>query len=316
MSDPQTAFDPLADPVFILGLHRSGTTVLYEMLNETGFWNTLWAWHVVSYDDIQTGQFNVAESQADFARQLAEAGMETRGVDAVQAGPETKEEYCFLTANRKQGIRLTRKSLPLFHEICRTVQSTFDEERPLLLKNPWDFANGPVIRQLVPTARFVYIHRHPIEVISSMWKFLQEVFREPNAYMMMLSRHYRKIVGSWKMGAMRILIRRMPDLLINLLIWWVGRQCDQYLRSADQVPDGIRVELTYDQLCAAPNKTMQRICRALEVPDNRFDFSEMVQRRERRCDDRIEARARKIQKRCKGYLQHLANLESKRPFND
>ena len=313
MSDLETSFDPLQGPVFILGLHRSGTTVLYEMLSETGFWNTLWAWHVVSYDDIRAGRVNVSESQADFTRRLAEAGMETRGVDAVKAGPETKEEYCFISDNRKQGTRLTEKSLPLFHQICQTVQSTFQEERPLLLKNPWDFANGPAICRLVPTARFIYIHRHPIEVINSMWKFLEQAFQEPNAYIMMLSREYRQVVGSWKMGAMRFLVRRMSGMMINLLIWWVGRQCDQYLRTAAKVSDEIKAELTYDQLCGTPNETIQRIRESLDIPDNQFDFSSMVKRRERRCDPKIEARAAKIEKRCASYLQHISDLEAQHP---
>ena len=48
------AADALKAPVFILGLHRSGTTLLYEMLAETGYWNCVWAWHVIRVDDLES----------------------------------------------------------------------------------------------------------------------------------------------------------------------------------------------------------------------------------------------------------------------
>jgi len=37
-------------PVFILGLHRSGTSILYKMLQSTGEFNTLTAYDVVYYN--------------------------------------------------------------------------------------------------------------------------------------------------------------------------------------------------------------------------------------------------------------------------
>lgn len=41
---------PESAPVFILGLHRSGTTILYEMLASTGAFDVLTAWHVIEFD--------------------------------------------------------------------------------------------------------------------------------------------------------------------------------------------------------------------------------------------------------------------------
>ncbi len=294
------------DPVFILGMHRSGTTVLYEMLAAMGHWNTLWAWHVASYDEIRAGKTEHAVSQAKFSQRLADAGMETRGVDAVKAGPETKEEYCFIMDNKGFGNKLTEKAFPLFQEICNTVQSTQPEVRPLLLKNPWDFGNAHVIRQLIPTARFVYIHRHPLETVNSMWRFLNAAFQEPNAYMAMMSERYLDITQSrWKWGALRGFVRRFPGTFIDGLIIWFGRNCDGYLKSIDLVPESDRLEITYDELCAQPNATMERIRNQFNIADNGVDFSGMVSRRSQKCDALVAAKSGKIDRRMAAYLQKL-----------
>lgn len=299
------------DPVFILGMHRSGTTVLYEMLAATGHWNTLWAWHVASYDEIRAGKTEHDISRAKFAQRLADTGMETRGVDAVKARPETKEEYCFIMDNKGFGSKLTKKALPLFREICETVQSTQAESRPLLLKNPWDFGNAHVVRELIPTARFVYIHRHPIETVNSMWRFLNAAFQEPNAYLAMLSERYLGITQSrWKMGALRTVVRRIPGAFIDGLILWFGKACDAYLKSIDLVPESERMEITYDELCAQPNATMARIRQQFNVPDNGVDFSEMISRRSGRVDSRVAAKSAKIERRMAAYLTKLGQLRS------
>ena len=314
VSNPATAsgHDPLDSPVFILGMHRSGTTLLYEMLTETGHWNTLWAWHVASYDEIRAGGVEHAASQAAFSQRLADAGMETRGVDAVKAGPESKEEYCFIMDNKGCGTKLTPRGLPLFQEICTTVQGTHAESRPLLLKNPWDFGNAPVIRQLLPSARFVYIHRHPQETVDSMWRFLNQAFQEPNAYMAMMSQQYAGITQSrWKMGLLSNIVRRIPGLFIDGLISWFGKSCDAYLKTIDQVPAEIRVDITYDELCAHPNETIQRIRTQLDLPDDGYDFSSMISRRNRACHSLVEARSGKIERRMAAYLRHISELKNR-----
>ena len=298
-------------PVFILGMHRSGTTVLYEMLAAMDHWNTLWAWHVASYDEIRSGKTEHAVSKSRFSQRLADAGMETRGVDAVKAGPETKEEYCFIMDNKGFGSKLTTKAFPLFREICETVQSTQPLDRPLLLKNPWDFGNAHVIRQIIPTARFVYIHRHPMETVSSMWRFLDAAFQEPNPYMAMMSERYLGITRSrWKMGALRTVVRRIPGAFIDGLILWFGRQCDGYLKSIDLVPESARLEITYDQLCENPNATMARIRNQFNIADNGVDFSGMISRRSGKCDRRVAAKSGKIERRMAQYLRKLEQFRS------
>ena len=39
-------------PIFIMGLHRSGTSILYKMLGATRHFNTVTAYHILKYDEL------------------------------------------------------------------------------------------------------------------------------------------------------------------------------------------------------------------------------------------------------------------------
>lgn len=310
-----------APPVFILGLHRSGTTILYEMLSRLTGWQTLQAWQAVKYDQLAAGK-DAEQLRAEFVRELEATGMRTRGVDAIKAGPETKEEYCFILDNHGYGSRLTGKALPVFEDLCGTVRAVNADESPLLLKNPWDFGNAHTIRRLVPGARFIFIHRHPQQTINSMYRFLNDALQQPNAWMMMLSQRYRKLADSrWKLRVLGGMIRRSPSALVEGLIWWFGRQCDAYLKSIGQVPAAERIEITYDQLCDQPNATMKQLQQFLvdsagahmPAPSSLtrpMDFGTMISRREGRTDPHVAAKAAKIERRSQAYLKRMAQLET------
>lgn len=303
--------DPLASPVFILGMHRSGTTVLYEMLSQSECWNTLWAWHVISYDEIEASQVDLAQSQTRLSERFQEAGLETRGVDSIRVNLETMEEYGFILDNHRQGAKITRKNLPLFNRICNTVQRTFPEQKPLLLKNPWDFGNAPLIKELIPSARFVYIHRPPIEAVNSMWKFLRGVFTEKNEYMAMLSTQYERLMRTrLRIGALRWVIQHRPSLFVKGLIRWFGKSCDLYLKTADKIGPQDRIEITYDQLCAAPDATINSILDQFGLKGADIDYASMIDRRPGRIEDLVAAQQQFIDGRFAAYIDHTSKISS------
>jgi hypothetical protein len=241
--------------------------------------------------------------------------METRGVDAIKAGPETKEEYCFILDNLGHGNRIGRSGFPAFTELCETVQSTFTEPRPLLLKNPWDFGNAPLIHEMIPSARFVFIHRHPKETISSMWRLMHSVFEKPHPWLMMLSQRYVAATQNRvKRALMHAMVCRTPGLFIDSLIWWTKRQCDAYLRSVSRLPRDVCVEITYQQLCNHPDDTLARIRNRLGVPDSGVDFSRMISPRQSRCDERIEKRTSAIERKLRHYLARMNDIETPGPI--
>ena len=55
--------DTRNSPVFILGLPRSGTTLLYQMLEASGCFNILTARHVIFFDELRRGWVDRARSR-------------------------------------------------------------------------------------------------------------------------------------------------------------------------------------------------------------------------------------------------------------
>ena len=51
-------------PVFILGLNRSGTSILYKMLTATQCFNSVTAYHIICYDQLIYNKINNKEEAA------------------------------------------------------------------------------------------------------------------------------------------------------------------------------------------------------------------------------------------------------------
>src|SRR5690242_17977459 len=119
-------------PVFIMGDHRSGTTLLYQLLAQTGHFNVVTAYHVIYYGEIVSNYLNGTEAEAKRAlsRRLADHGQTDRLFDDVSVTPDLPEEYGFVLSNRHSGQgRLDPQTLPTFVELCRKVQLTAGVDR-------------------------------------------------------------------------------------------------------------------------------------------------------------------------------------------
>src|SRR5262245_23063656 len=51
-------------PVFIQGEHRSGTTLLYKLLAQSGCFNIVTVYHLLHYDELLANHLSVTEAEA------------------------------------------------------------------------------------------------------------------------------------------------------------------------------------------------------------------------------------------------------------
>ncbi|MEM7557233.1 MAG: sulfotransferase, partial [Cyanobacteria bacterium P01_A01_bin.84] len=88
-------------PIFIMGDHRSGTTLLYKTLVSTGCFNFLKAYHIIKYDEILSHHINQTESQTikELEELFQSLGISDRAIDKVIATPDLPEEYGFILKN-------------------------------------------------------------------------------------------------------------------------------------------------------------------------------------------------------------------------
>ena len=185
-------------PIFIMGDHRSGTTLLYKTLVATGCFNFVRAYHIIKYDEILSNHINQTENRAiqELEELFKSLGISDRTIDQVMVTPNLPEEYGFILNNvAGNETCITPQNLPIFQQLCRKIQLASDPDKLLLLKNPWDLPQFMYVKSVIPTAKFIFIHRHPIHVINSKLKAARTLLSDWNDYTALIARWYKQI--SW-----------------------------------------------------------------------------------------------------------------------
>ncbi len=105
-----------------------------------------------------------------------------RGIDRLKMEAELPLEYAFLIDQGYLFNKLNNKNIEKFKEVCKKIQFVEGEDKKLLLKNPWDFGNFLFIKEKIPEAKFVFIHRHPYPVMNSSLKALRTLTEQKTVY--------------------------------------------------------------------------------------------------------------------------------------
>jgi hypothetical protein len=177
-----------ADPIFILGHWRSGTTLLHELLaldtENLAYPNT--------YEVMSPLTFLLTESSCShfFAKLLPSR----RPMDNMRLSLQSPQEDEFalsLTTLQSYYVALSFPEAEPMYERYLTLADlspaelqswqmqflwflkklTLKHGRPLVLKSPPHTARIRLLLQLFPKARFIHIHRHPYEVFQSMRRY-------------------------------------------------------------------------------------------------------------------------------------------------
>ena len=173
-----------ADPVFILGLWRSGTTVLHELVYACGGWVTPQTWQCFNPSTcFMTGP----PAQAAAAARPMDRGL------IATTGPQ-EDEFALLLLGEPSIYRALldpRRLLECGGEAWSGDGGSLERWQAfvgslagggggrLLLKSPGHSFRIPTLRRLFPRARFIWIGRHPGEVLASnirMWTAMTNVY--------------------------------------------------------------------------------------------------------------------------------------------
>jgi hypothetical protein len=245
------------DPVFIIGDHRSGTTVLYQALARTGGFNVVTAYHVIRDRDIVPNYTagREAEARRELADELARRGLTDRIIDGTMVTPDLPEEYGFVI-DKAPRPRLRRSTLPALVDLCERLRMT-GGDRPVLLKNPWDVLGFAFVRQAMPRARLIFVHRQPLAVMSSQLAATRSLLAARNEYVAMLAPWYRELFDQpVRLWLARAAAGRIGPRVVSR---HVKRATRYYLEHIDAVPAEARVEIRYEDLCAAPGATIATV---------------------------------------------------------
>ena len=296
-------------PIFILGLHRSGTSILYKMLTATECFNPVSAYHLIKYDQLLTNYEN--KRQDDAKKSLTESfrkkGLDDRGIDKLKVTADFAEEYGFFLDNKSAQTLITKKNFSNFNEMCKKITYVSDPKKPILLKNPYDFPNFIYIKKTFPNAKFVFIHRHPFKTLSSTMNALRVLFKDYNYYASQLSRIYNRLYENPLMlYPLRSLTSRLSFLGLILLCYNSSKSTKYYLKNLKNLSDDCFISTTYEELCNSPQKTLENILLTLGITSKKkIDFSSYIKPRKITLDPSVVALKKYIYVSMKTYCKEF-----------
>jgi hypothetical protein len=249
------------EPVFITGPHRSGTTLLYALLQATQRVNVVTAYHVLRYRQILARHLagETAQARAELAEQFRAAGVLDRVIDGVRVTPDTPEEYGFVLADPGPP-RLRPANLGRFAALCRKVQFTGPHGRALVLKSPWDFGRSRFAWQHFPRSRFLFLHRDPARTLNSQLNAARSMLAGRNAYVALLAPRYGLLFRRpLTLCPVRWLFAPGHGLGARLLARGVVAGIEAAARDRAGLPGGACYDVRYEDLCARPNEAVAGI---------------------------------------------------------
>jgi hypothetical protein len=244
------------NPVVVIGHWRSGTTFLHQLLAADPAAATA------------RNHFTIAPQAALVLKPLLKPLLKWvmtkhRPIDAVPWGAEDPQEDEVGLARLTMDTHMAGIAFPLNYQrhFRRAVlNSTPEFEQTLLqftsltwlddgggkthlvIKNSAHTARIALMLRLFPRARFVYLHRRPIDSIRSLAQVKQRL---------------AQLVG----------LQEPPSSLRQVKETAAAHDQLQeaYARSRHLIPKGQLVEIAYDDLVQSPLNTLQRIYSALEI---------------------------------------------------
>ena len=295
------------NPVFILGLHRTGTSILYKILNETNQFNVVKAYHIFKYNELIYNHINNLEEQKkeELNNLFKNKGIINRKTDLLEVTSDYAQEYWFIFPNTDFIPKLKNKNKLLFETLCKKIKYTSKNDKPILLKNPYDFTNFLFIKKNYPNAKFIFIHRHPFKVLSSLLRAWKTLLNKKSEFLAIFSNKYNQIFEN-------------PILLFTHRIYYIGpfhtglisaiyrysMNTKYFLRNINRIKEEDYISIKYEDLCQDPNGVILKILDFLELNSNK-DFSKFIQPRNLDLSSEVKKFKKFIIKKMKPYLNHF-----------
>jgi Sulfotransferase family len=262
---------PAPDPVFVMGVHRSGTTWLYEQLDRLLPVTSATAHDVLAYPRLLALQAQGAldADRAALDARFAFLGLSDRQLDAIPLGHATVEEYGWVLLHRRRRPWLDRATAPVLAELGRKLAAIRPGARAVLLKNPWDHAAGPELVALHPGARFVFLSRDPRWILDSQLRSALLSRRARLPYLEMLvapAAGGRALLRMSRMMSRAFGERAFAAATARVLIGRLTRELARQRRSREGLPARVQVEVRYEDLVRDPATHLGRVADFLGLP--------------------------------------------------
>ncbi|MGB3640918.1 MAG: sulfotransferase [Rivularia sp. (in: cyanobacteria)] len=295
-------------PIFIMGDHRSGTTLLHKTLVGTECFNFVQAYHVIKYGEILHNYINKNETELKekIDELLISQGIKTRGIDEVEVNSNLPTEYGFILKNAGYESFLNHENLSLFIELCQKIQFISKLNKPLLLKNPWDFPRFINVKNAFREAKFIFIHRHPIDVINSKLKAMRTLLSSFNPYTALISKQYEKIFNN-PIQRFFVLANYSSyfELGLSRVIKGTVESTSYFLDNIELLSSSDYISVKYEDICKSPEATILKILEFLELePTVNLNYEQLIKPRPVKLLPEVERNYNKICQQLNSYLTY------------
>jgi len=251
-------------PVFIIGLHRSGTTFLYQVVTSVFPVASLTVYHVVHYDRILLHHHDgtAAAARGELDGLFRSWSMATRRMDDVALSQAMPEEYGWVLRRRGGAFHTNAKTAPLLDEICRKLVFLTPSAEAVLLKNPWDTGHVRDLLTFFPDARFIFLQRDPVAIVNSQLRVAKNFGESKNPFVdllfrgiplgrawLRLQRAVRKTAGE----------RLHGRIALGYILRNVTRELSRLETSWNMVPPRLRMALDYGGLVRDVDGALERV---------------------------------------------------------
>ena len=287
---------------FVLGPHRSGTTIVCNALAGSGAFVFLTAADIVAFHErsgAYSARHGASAGRSDLAT-LARRG-ESRKIDAMPVSEDLPEEYGFLF----RGRRLTAETAPVLTSVHRELAGEAADDARYLLRNPWDLPDAPRILELFPEATFVFVIRDAVQTIDSQVQAARTLFAEPSEYHGLLDLRYRRLARRrWRFALSRFLTGR--PRIVDVLTRSFAGSTERWIRSLELLPPERWIVTRYEDLIADPAKELGRLYAFLRLPPERLPaILRQIRPGDRELHPHIVARAAKIRSWTRAFRERF-----------
>lgn len=319
---------PPSQLIFIMGCHRSGTSMLYHLLSYTGQLDYVSAYDIIKYDELLYNRVTGREDAVKAELQGILQREATRGLDDLPVGTDFPEEYRFLMHHNPEKVvfnvkkrleelffspHLTPRTLDEFVRMCRKKRFLADEDRPLVLKNPADYYfNFWSVHEMLPQAKFIFIHRHPLPMFNSYLHGFPGLLKQRSNYAALLDKRYDALFGRLPFRRQMFLAVLRSNMMSRLLLKRLVESFQYYMSHVSRLPAEQYVSVRYEDVCADPAGTISRIGDRLGVKLEPRIPTNFVAPRNLRIDERVK---RQYAERVQDMTPYLTNCHYE-PWQD
>jgi len=303
------------NPIFIMGVQRSGTSILYKILNATGQFHIVTAYNLINYHRLVYDRIHDIEDQskAELRERFSNMSQDDRGIDRLKITPDFAEEYGFLLAQKTNVSKMNEENVSIFNELCKKITFLSESEKPLLLKNPFDFANFLFIKKRYPEAKFVFIHRNPMNTLNSQLKAMRTLLSKKSGYMAILSPWYNKIFEHRiKLKYYQFLYSSKTSIRVNSAINKLALSTNYFIENKSKLNENHDyLNVRYEDLCNDPEVIIKKIFTFLSInPPEGFDYESYIKPRNIAQLEELVKRRDIIERKMARYLDFF-NYKSK-----